>query len=189
MFTCKSDPEKLPKTLMPAGAEGLLSGAPEGAVSTHEDPAVLHGHLGPDDGHGAQDQRRGRYVRVYGDAQGCGQRQGYWRRAARSGRPPPPTAVPSPPRGGVGSFERVGWRGAAPHRPSASFSREGRGRCLTRLQDEIGRAQGAPNSVALRFRSRRGRRRWCRRRRAGGRCLRGRRRGVRRRCRRSRRRR
>jgi len=29
---CKSDPEKRQKTLMPAGAEGLLSGAPEGGV-------------------------------------------------------------------------------------------------------------------------------------------------------------
>lgn len=31
-FTSKSDPEKRQKTLMPAGAEGLLSGAPEGGV-------------------------------------------------------------------------------------------------------------------------------------------------------------
>ena len=32
VFTSKSDPEKRQKTLMPAGAEGLLSGAPEGGV-------------------------------------------------------------------------------------------------------------------------------------------------------------
>ena len=31
-FTSKSDPEKRQKTLMPSGAEGLLSGAPEGGV-------------------------------------------------------------------------------------------------------------------------------------------------------------
>jgi histidine phosphotransferase ChpT len=31
-FTCTSDPEKRQKTLMPAGAEGLLSGAPEDGV-------------------------------------------------------------------------------------------------------------------------------------------------------------
>jgi len=31
-FVCKSDPEKRQRTLMPAGAEGLLSGAPEGGV-------------------------------------------------------------------------------------------------------------------------------------------------------------
>lgn len=31
-FTTKSDPEKRQKTLMPSGAEGLLSGAPEGGV-------------------------------------------------------------------------------------------------------------------------------------------------------------
>ncbi len=31
-FICKSDPEKRQKTLMPSGAEGLLSGAPEGGV-------------------------------------------------------------------------------------------------------------------------------------------------------------
>ena len=32
VFTSKSDPEKRQKTLMPSGAEGLLSGAPEGGV-------------------------------------------------------------------------------------------------------------------------------------------------------------
>jgi len=32
VFTCSSDPEKRQKTLMPSGAEGLLSGAPEGGV-------------------------------------------------------------------------------------------------------------------------------------------------------------
>jgi histidine phosphotransferase ChpT len=32
VFTCTSDPEKRQKTLMPSGAEGLLSGAPEGGV-------------------------------------------------------------------------------------------------------------------------------------------------------------
>ena len=32
IFISKSDPEKRQKTLMPAGAEGLLSGAPEGGV-------------------------------------------------------------------------------------------------------------------------------------------------------------
>ncbi|RYE61166.1 MAG: histidine phosphotransferase [Hyphomicrobiales bacterium] len=32
VFTCTSDSEKRQKTLMPAGAEGLLSGAPEGGV-------------------------------------------------------------------------------------------------------------------------------------------------------------
>jgi histidine phosphotransferase ChpT len=32
VFSAKSDPEKRQKTLMPAGAEGLLSGAPEGGV-------------------------------------------------------------------------------------------------------------------------------------------------------------
>jgi histidine phosphotransferase ChpT len=31
-FTSKSDPEKRQKTLMPSGAEGLLSGAPEEGV-------------------------------------------------------------------------------------------------------------------------------------------------------------
>lgn len=31
-FTAKSDPEKRQKTLMPSGAEGLLSGSPEGGV-------------------------------------------------------------------------------------------------------------------------------------------------------------
>ena len=31
-FTSKSDPEKRQKTLMPSGAEGLLSGAPDGGV-------------------------------------------------------------------------------------------------------------------------------------------------------------
>ena len=31
-FTSRSDPEKRQKTLMPSGAEGLLSGAPEGGV-------------------------------------------------------------------------------------------------------------------------------------------------------------
>jgi len=31
-FTAKSDPEKRQKTLMPSGAEGLLSGTPEGGV-------------------------------------------------------------------------------------------------------------------------------------------------------------
>jgi histidine phosphotransferase ChpT len=32
ILTSKSDPEKRQKTLMPSGAEGLLSGAPEGGV-------------------------------------------------------------------------------------------------------------------------------------------------------------
>lgn len=32
VFTCTSDAEKRQKTLMPSGAEGLLSGAPEGGV-------------------------------------------------------------------------------------------------------------------------------------------------------------
>ena len=32
IFTASSDPEKRQKTLMPSGAEGLLSGAPEGGV-------------------------------------------------------------------------------------------------------------------------------------------------------------
>ena len=71
-FTSTSDPEKRQKTLMPAGAEGLLSGAPGGRRRRARHPAVLYGHPGADDGHGAQDRHRERRLQLHGDAEGRG---------------------------------------------------------------------------------------------------------------------